>query len=245
MSTNSCLLSVGSIEALVIRKPIKNVHLCVLPPLGKVRVTAPINMKDDAIRTLIATKIPWIKKNRIKFESQSRQTAREYVSGESHFFLGARYRLTLLSEDRPPMVEIKGKSKIILHVRPRSSLAKREEVMKEWYRAELKKITERLISKWEKRIGVQTHSWGVKRMKTRWGTCNQESKSIWLNLELAKKPPNCIEYVIVHELVHLLERKHNERFVQLMNKYLPKWRSRKEELNQFILSHEEWSYLSH
>lgn len=236
------MIKVGVIEALLVRKPIKNLHLAVLPPIGKVRVTAPIAMKDDAIRTLLATKLGWIKKQQAKFQWQERQTEREYVSGESHYFLGKRYRLDVLYEDKPPRVEIKGNSKIILHVRPHSSVAKREEVITEWYRAHLREIAHALIKKWQAKIGVQTKLWGIKRMKTRWGTCNQKAGRITLNLELVKKPISCIEYVTVHELVHFIEKKHDDRFVKLMTKHLPKWRSEKEELNRLILAHEEWGY---
>lgn len=242
MSTNSYLLQVGLIEALVVRKPIKNVHLSVLPPLGKVRVTAPVSMQDDAIRILLATKLGWIKKQQAKFEGQDRQTKREYISGESYYFFGKRHRLEVLYEDKPANVELTMSGKIILHVRPYSSVAKREEVMTEWYRAELRKVADGLLSKWQQIIGVQLTAWGIRRMKTRWGTCNQKAGRIWLNLELAKKPISCVQYVVVHELLHLIEKKHNERFAQLMTRYLPKWRHEKQELNRFILSHEEWSY---
>jgi predicted metal-dependent hydrolase len=236
------MIKVGVIEALLVRKPIKNLHLAVLPPMGKVRVTAPIAMKDDAIRTLLATKISWIKKQQAKFQGQERQTEREYVSGESHYFLGKRYRLEVFYEDKLPQVEIKSNGKIILHVRPHSSMTKREEVMTEWHRAQLRDLAQILIEKWQIKIGVRTGLWGIKRMKTRWGTCNQKAARITLNLELAKKPISCIEYVTVHELVHLIEKKHSDRFVKLMTKYLPKWRSEKEELNRLILAHEEWDY---
>lgn len=242
MNTNSSMIQVGNIEALVIRKPIKNLHLSVLPPLGKVRVSAPLAMKDDAIRILLATRLPWIKKQQVKFEAQERQTKREYISGESYYLFGRRYRLEVLYENRPAHVKLNGKNKIMLYVRPHSSIGKREEVLMEWYRKELRTIADEIISKWQEKIGVQVKSWGIKRMKTRWGTCNQKGRRIWLNLELAKKPITCVEYVVVHELLHLIEKKHNERFVNLMTKYLPKWRSEKEELNRFILSHEEWNY---
>lgn len=242
MSTNSCMLQVGSIEALVVRKPIKNLHLAVLPPLGKVRVSAPLYMKDDAIRTLLATRLGWIKRHQAKFEGQMRQPPRQYVSGESHYFLGGRYRFELVYGDKPGRIELKGKNKILLHVRPQSSFAKRQEVMMEWYRTELRNIADELLRKWQEKIGVRANAWGIKRMKTRWGTCNQKAGRIWLNLELAKKPISCIEYVVAHELLHLIEKKHNERFAALMSQHLPKWRSEKQELNRFILSHEEWKY---
>ena len=242
MSTNSSLLQIGTLEVLVVRKAIKNLHLSILPPDGRIRVSSPIRMKDDAIRTLIATRIPWIHKQQKKFAGQERQTPRQYVSGESHYFFGKRYRLEVVYVDARPQVTVKGNAKLVLQVRPRSTFKKREEVITEWYRKELQKVISPLIDKWQKKIGVRTSSWGIKRMKTRWGTCNQKATRIWLNLELAKKPPLCIEYVTVHELVHLIERKHNDRFVTLMSKHLPRWRSAKEELNHFLLSHERWGY---
>jgi predicted metal-dependent hydrolase len=241
MNTNS-FLQLGSVEALVVRKPIKNLHLSVLPPNGWIRVSAPRNMKDDTIRTLLALRLPWIKKQQNKFTSQERQTKREYVSGESHYFLGKRYRLELVHKDKVPSVFLKGKNKIILQVRQNSTVAKRQEVMMDWYRTELYVIVSDLLNKWQKKIGVQVKFWSIKRMKTRWGTCNQKSARVLINLELAKKPIACIEYVIVHELVHLIEKKHNEKFQNLMTKYLPKWQSIKEGLNSFVLSYEKWKY---
>lgn len=240
MSTNS-YLQLGSIQVLVVRKPIKNLHLSILPPAGRVRVTSPQKMKDDAIRTLLASRLPWIKKQRSKFIAQERQTKRNYVSGESHYFLGKRYRLELLHKPEAPSVILKGKTKIILQVRPKSSITKRQEVMTKWYREQLRTVIEDLIVKWQKKIGVKTSGWGIKQMKTRWGTCNHKTARVLMNLELAKKPIVCIEYVLVHELLHILEKKHDERFVKLMTKHLPKWRSTKEELNRFILSYDEWS----
>jgi predicted metal-dependent hydrolase len=242
MSTNSYLIKVGVIEALVVRKPVKNLHLAVLPPAGKVRVTAPIAMKEDAVRTLVATKIGWIKKQQAKFTGQARQTKREYISGESHYYLGKRYRFEVVAEEARPTVSIKSNGRMCLSVRPGSSRVKREEVVTEWYRTELRAIVEELIVKWQKKMGLTVESWRIMRMKTRWGTCNRKFGRITLNLELAKKPVSCIEYVAVHELVHLIERKHNVRFQQLMTKYLPRWRGAKEELNRLILAHEEWEY---
>jgi len=127
-------------------------------------------------------------------------------------------------------------------VRPKSNRAKRAEVMLEWYRKELRNIAAELVAKWQKTIGVEAKNWEIKRMKTRWGTCNQQAGRIWLNLELVKKPISCIDYVVAHELLHLIEKKHNDRFVTLMSQHLPKWRSEKHELNHFMLSHEEWKY---
>lgn len=242
MNINSCLLQIGAMEVLVIRKPIKNLHLSILPPSGKIRVSSPLQMKDDAIRTLIATRIPWIRKQQKKFVGQQRQTPRQYISGESHYFLGNHYRLEVVYVNKPPQVNLKGNTKIILQVRPKSTIKKREEVMADWYRKELQKIVSVLLDKWQNKIGVNANSWVIKRMKTRWGTCNQRAKRIWLNLELAKKPLMCIEYVTIHELVHLIERKHNAKFIELMTSHLPKWRSAKEQLNALILAPEKWNY---
>jgi predicted metal-dependent hydrolase len=236
------MLQVGNIEALVVRKPIKNLHLSVLPPLGKVRVSAPIAMKDDAIRILLATRLLWIKKQQEKFKTQERQDPREYVSGESHYYWGKRYRLEVIYNDKPSSVSLKGKDKIILSVRPNSDRAKREQVMMDWYRKELRGIANGLIEHWQKTINVRVKEWGIKRMKTRWGTCNQKAGRIWLNLELAKKPEHCLDFIIVHEMTHLLERGHNDRFKAHMDKYIPRWRQYKEELNQSILSYEQWDY---
>lgn len=229
-------------EVLVVRKPIKNLHLSILPPNGKIRITAPTQMKDDAIRTLVATRIPWIRSQQKKFAGQERQTPRRYISGESHYFFGKRYRLEVEYVNEVPQVIVKGNTKIILRVRPNSTTEKREEVMTEWYRKELHKVVEPLLSKLEKKLGVSVNTWAIKRMKTRWGTCNQMQGRVWLNLELAKKPLACLEYVMVHELLHLIEKKHNDRFVELMTKHLPKWRSTKEQLNALILAPETWEY---
>lgn len=240
MSTD--ILKLGSIEALVVRKKIKNLHLSVLPPMGKVRVTAPESMTDDAIRTLLATRLPWIKKQQEKFKNQARQTKRKYVSGETHYFFGHRYRLEVVYENAVPVVTLKGKTKIILQVRPDSSIEKRNDLMTEWYRKELQPVAARLMDKWQKKLKLEAKSWKIQRMKTRWGTCNNKAGRILLNLELAKKPIACLEYVIVHELLHMIEKKHNENFVNMLAKHIPKWKSIKEELNRSLLSHEEWNY---
>jgi predicted metal-dependent hydrolase len=229
------------VEVLVVRKPIKNLHLSILPPDGKVRVSSPLRLKDDAIRTLIATRIPWIRKHQATLKAQERESPREYVAGESHYLFGKRYRLDIESSNSAPCVYVKNKSRIVMHTRLASSARSREQLFKEWYRAELRPVAGDLLDQWSRRIGVGPTSWGIKRMKTRWGTCHREAARIWLNLELAKKPIGCIEYVVVHELVHLIERKHNEHFADLMTGYLPKWRSARDELNRFMLSHERWS----
>lgn len=236
------MLQVGNIEALVVRKPIKNLHLAVLPPMGKVRVSAPLAMKDDAIRTLLATRLGWIKRQQEKFRTQERQTPRDYVSGESHYYWGKRYRLDVIYDEKPAGVAMNGKEKIYLSVRPGSDRNKREQVMLDWYRKELRNVASGLIEQWQKSVGVPLREWGIKRMKTRWGTCNHKAGRIWLNLELAKKPEHCLEFIIVHELTHLLERSHNDRFKAHLDRLMPRWRQYKEELNRSILCHEKWEY---
>ncbi len=240
MNSNSCL-SVDGIEVLVIRKSIKNLHLSVMPPNGWVRVTAPDKIKDEVIKTLLAVKLRWIKKQQAKFQYQERQTKREYIAGESHYFFGKRYRLEVIFKDAKPSVFLKGNNKIILQVRPESSESNRREIMHNWYREELSLFAGELIAEWEEKIGVKAEFFGIKRMRTQWGSCNHEKSRIWLNLELAKKPVNCIEYVIVHELIHIITKKHDEIFFSLMEKYLPNWKSIKEELNRFMLADEKWS----
>ena len=236
------MLQVGSIEALVVRKPIKNLHLAILPPVGKVRVSAPLAMKDDAIRTLLATRIGWIKKQQEKFRTQERQAPREYVSGENHYYWGKRYRLEVAYDEKSPSVNLRGKEKIVLSVRPNSDRNKREQIMTDWYRRELRSVANGLIEQWQRTIGIPLKEWGIKRMKTRWGTCNQRAGRIWLNLELAKKPGHCLEFIIVHEMTHLLERSHNERFKTYLDQFMPRWRQHKEELNCSVLSYEKWDY---
>jgi len=241
MNSKFDLLEIGNIKAAVFKKPIKNLHLSVLPPNGKVRVSAPLHITDEVIKMFLASKISWINKQKNKFALQERQTNREFISGEDCYFLGKRYRLEVVYKNKIPKVLIKGK-RIILQLRPNSGIRKREEVLNAWYKKELKKIASTLFEKWGKRIGVSPNSWHIRKMKTRWGTCNHITKRIWLNLELAKKPVVCTEYIIVHEMMHLIEKKHNRNFIYLMDKYLPNWRSLKENLNRFMLNYEKWEY---
>ena len=240
MNTNRSLMKIRGVEVLILRKKIKNLHLNVLPPNGTVRVSAPLNMSDYAIHTFLATRLSWIKKQQAKFKGQERQTPRKYASGESHYFLGKRCRLEVIYIDNKPKVEVVNKKKLVLSVRLGSDTKKREQILQNWYRTKLREMLDPLIIKWQEKSGVRVNFWGIKRMKTRWGSCNEETKRIWLNLELIKKPESCIEYVVVHELVHILERTHSDKFVRLMDKYLPKWRDERDELNRLILAHEEW-----
>lgn len=235
-------IEVGNISIEVVKKNIKNIHLAVYPPNGRVRLAAPEGVNDETLRLYTISKLAWIKRQQRKFELQVRQSERKYIQRESHYFFGKRYLLRVIEKNKPPQVTVSNKTYIELQVRPGASLEQRQSILNEWYRAELKKLIPELISKWESKMGVIVEEWGVKQMKTKWGTCNIEKGKIWLNLELAKKPVQCLEYIVVHEMVHLLERKHNDIFLAYMNKYLPKWKTLKDELNKLPASHVDWGY---
>jgi predicted metal-dependent hydrolase len=235
-------MTVSGIDVDVVRKNIKNLHLGVYPPGGRVRVATPLHINDEAVRLFVISRLSWIKRQRAKFESQERQSAREFVTGESHYYQGQRYLLDVTSHPGPPAVSIRNNSIMDLRVRPGSSTAERERVLLTWYRRQLKAQIPPLIARWEAMLGVSVAEWGVKQMKTRWGACNIEARRIWLNLELSKKPAYCLEYIIVHEMVHLLERHHNERFTAYMNRHLPLWQHYREALNRAPLGHETWDY---
>lgn len=210
---------VHGIDIELIKKNIKSVYISVHPPGGNVKVS----------------KLSWIKKQQQKFINQERQPERDYVSGESHYFLGQRYLLNVIyTNERKQGVEIRNKKYIDLYVRENTPKYLRERVIMEWYRNRLKELIPPLISKWEPVMGVKVNEFGVKMMKTRWRTCNPSARRIWVNLELAKKSPICLEYIVVHEMVHLLERTHNERFTAYMDRFIPNWRAVKAELNEII-----------
>jgi predicted metal-dependent hydrolase len=233
---------ISNIKIDVVRKDIKNIHLAVYPPTGRVRIAAPLRINDDAIRLFAISKLGWIKRHQRKFEGQERISPREYKNRESHYFQGKRYLLNIIEEDKPPKVVLKNKTYIDLYVRPQTPADKRHEIMNEWYRSQLKKQIPELIEKWEKKLNVKVGEWQVKLMKTKWGSCNIEKKRIWINLELAKKPINCLEYLVVHEIVHLIERNHNDKFLYYMDKYLHDWKQIKTELNKLPISHADWNY---
>lgn len=235
-------ISVSGINVEVVRKDIKNLHIGVYPPEGRVRVAAPLLVDDDAVRLAVISKLAWIKRQRNHFHGQSRQSKREFVQRESHYFLGRRYLLNIKEGSGPARVEIRRSNRLDLFVPQGSDAAKRERVILVWYRKELKARIPALIEKWQAVIGVQVADWGVKRMKTKWGSCSIEASRIWINLELAKKPIKCLEYIVVHEMVHLLERHHNERFTALMDSFMPLWRIHRDELNSAPLNHETWIY---
>lgn len=233
---------INDIEIEVIKKNIKNVHLSVHPPAGRVRLAAPENMDEEAIRLFAISKLSWIKKQRKEFDTQERQSVREFLSGESHYFMGTRYLLNVIKSSEKQRVELRNKKYMDLYVRQGHTKEKRERIVSQWYREELKRLIPEYIEKWEDTIGVTVNEWGVKLMKTKWGTCNEQDKRIWINLELAKKNPRCLEYIIVHEMVHLLERHHNDRFKAYMDEFLPNWKSIRDELNEMIYESSQWTY---
>ena len=234
-------VQIGSIAIDVIRKDIKNIHLSVYPPEGRVKISAPNRMELDTIRVYALSKLSWIKKQQAKFSSQEREAPREYIDRESHYYRGKRYLLRVLETKAPPKVVLRHDT-LDLHVRPGTDSDKRKRILGDWYRAQLKHELPALISKWEQLLSVKITAHGVRRMKTNWGTCNPVTGRILLNLELAKKPPGCLEYIVVHELLHMLERKHNDRFVALMSEHLPQWRYYQDLLSRLPMKDEVWDY---
>ena len=232
-------LELGDISIEIEQKNVKNIHLSVYPPEGRVRIAAPSQMDMDTIRVFAISKLQWIRDQKETLLNQEREPEREFLESESHYFFGKRFLLKLHEIDAAPKVEIDHKH-IHLYIRPNTKIEKKKKIVDEWYRAELKKITPKLITKWEKKIGVKSNEFGIKKMRTKWGTCSTKAKRIWLNLELAKKPKVCIEYIIVHELLHLLERNHKQRFVKLMDQFMPKWRFYHDKLNRLPNSHVNW-----
>jgi len=242
MNTKKVEIRVGGLAVQIVRKDIKNLHLGVYPPNGRVRVAAPLALTDDAVRLAVISRLGWIKRQRAKFEGQPRQSQREMVTGESHYFLGQRYRLNVIEHHGAGKVVLPNKSTMALYVRPEASLVRRKQVLQRWYREQLKTLIPPLLEKWQTTLGVQAAHWGVKKMKTKWGSCNIGPRRVWFNLELAKKPVQCLEYIVVHELTHLLERHHNERFTRFIEQHLPTWRVWRDMLNHAPLAHENWSY---
>ncbi|GAB6097958.1 SprT family zinc-dependent metalloprotease [Desulfatiferula olefinivorans] len=243
MNTNDHqTITVSQIPVEVVRKKIKNIHLGVYPPEGRVRISVPCHITDDNVRLAIVSKLAWIKKRQKEFQNQPRQTQRDYVAGESHYFKGKRYILDVVEKQGKHSLTLKNSVKMILSVNPGTTLSNKETVVQEWYRKKLKEDISLLLNKWRPIVGKEPQFWGVKKMRTKWGSCNTSSGRIWINLELAKKSPECLEYILVHELVHLHERHHNDKFRRLMDKFLPQWRKSRDILKSEPLAHEDWLY---
>lgn len=234
-------IRLGDIAVDVVLKDIKNVHLSVYPPTGRVRISAPRRMSLDTIRVFAVSKLAWIRQQQNKIRSQERETPREYLTRESHYVWGHRYLLQVTESDQAPSVRL-SHNRMMLNLRPGTPDEKKQAVVEQWYRDQLKEVVPELIAKWEPAIGVHVQRFFVQRMKTKWGSCSHARACIRLNTELAKKPRECLEYIVVHEMVHLLEPTHNDRFIFLMDKLMPQWRFLRQRLNQLPVRHEEWAY---
>ncbi|SHY17473.1 metal-dependent hydrolase [Mycobacteroides abscessus subsp. abscessus] len=239
MSTANAYLTIRGIDIDVIYKDIKNLHIGVYPPLGRVRVAAPARLDDDAVRLAVIQRLPWIKRQRDKLRSAERQSEREMVTGESHYVRGVRRRLKVVERPGRAHFEVDGE-RLVLYVPADTSAEKRRIYLDRWYRDQLRQVIPELITRWEQTLDVTVPKWTIRRMKTKWGSCNRETRHIWFNVELAKKHPDCLEYIVVHEMTHYFERNHGERFTSLMDQHLPDWRSRREQLNAAPLGAEEW-----
>jgi predicted metal-dependent hydrolase len=224
-------IDIGDIAVNVVRKNIKNVHLSVYPPIGNVRISAPLRMNLDTIRVFAISKLDWIRHQQQKFQNQVRETPREYIDRESHYLWGKRYLLSLIEIDAPVHLEITH-DHLVLQVRPNATTDQKRAIVDEFYRHQLEIAIPPLIAKWEKLMGLHVNSFTVRKMKTKWGSCTPSLQTIRFNLELAKKPADCLEYVVVHEMVHLLEPSHNQRFIAFMDSFMPKWRFYQSELNR-------------
>jgi len=226
-------------KAQVLRKRIKHMHLGVFPPEGAVRISAPQDVTLDTIRVFAISKLAWIKQQQRKMKAQPREPQREYIDRESHYVWGQRYLLQIQELSAPASIALSGKS-MHMTVRSGAPAAKRQALLEAWYRAQVREAAQPLLRKWQTIMGVQAGKLLVQRMKTKWGSCNPQTGLIRLHTDLAKKPPEHLEYVIVHELAHLIEASHGERFVAAMDMFLPRWQHLREELNSLPVRHETW-----
>ncbi len=239
MSAGTKIIRVSDIPVEVVRKNIKNIYFRVYPPEGNVRVSAPRHISDEGVRVAVVSRLSWLRKQRERISRQPVRAEHKYVSGESLYYLGKRYVLEVMEQHGKHSLRIDN-TKMRLRVSPGTTKENRKRVIDDWYRRQLKGVIPELLEKWQPIIGKRVNSWGVKRMKTRWGSCNIRAARIWLNLELARKPPECLEYVLVHEMVHLHERYHNHNFKRLMDRYLSGWRQSRDILRQEPVLHEGW-----
>lgn len=224
------LLSVGDLIVTVHKKQIHNLHISVLPPNGMVRISAPKEYNDDLICAAVVQRMSWIRKQQAVFSQQLRQSKREMITRESHFLWGKRYLLEIKIGKYQHHIERQGTNRLVLYISNHLTMEKKIEILNSYYKESLRKVMIPIVNKWQNQLNVKANFIGVRRMKTKWGSCNPATARIWLNIELVKKPIKCLEYVIVHELIHLLESHHNKRFIDLMDYYMPKWRSHKQTL---------------
>jgi predicted metal-dependent hydrolase len=241
VSTDVSQIHLGDIAVDVLLKDIKNVHLSVHPPTGRVRISAPKRMRLDTIRVFAISKLAWIRQQQTKLRNQEREAPREYVERESHYVWGKRHLLTMLVSEGPPSIEFEH-SRLLLRVGPRTDEKKRQALLEAWYREQVREAVPPMLAQWQRLLGVSVERFFVQRMKTRWGSYNPKASTIRLNTELAKKPRSCLEYLVVHEMIHLIEPTHNARFVALMDGAMPQWRVVREQLNRLPVRHDEWAY---
>ena len=234
-------LQLGEITIDVIWKDIRNVHLSVHPPTGRVSIAAPLRIPLDTIRLFAISKLGWIRQQQNKLLKQEREAPREYLARESHYVWGRRYLLSIVESEGPTSVELRH-SRLVLNARPDWDQTRKQMVIERWYRDQLRTAVPPLCAKWEPILGVQAERFYVQRMKTKWGSCNSQNRTIRLNTDLAKKPRECLEYILVHELLHIIEPTHNARFQSLLQKYMPKWQSYRQTLNRLPVRHESWEY---
>jgi len=240
MSTTSAYLTIRGIDVDVTYKDIKHLHVGVYPPLGRVRVSAPNQLGDDQVRLAVINRLPWIKRQQERLRKTERQSLREMVNGESHYVSGVRHRLDVIERPGRASIELAG-ARLRLFVAPDSTAEQRRAALDRWYRKQLRAAIPDLVEKWARALKVSVPRWSIRRMKTKWGSCNRKTGYIWFNVELAKKHPECLEYIVVHEMTHQLERNHTERFTKLMDAAMPDWRARRDRLNGSPLSAEEWT----
>ena len=234
--TTERYIDVRGVSAEIVRKDIKNLHVGVYPPTGRVRVAVPLRLDDDAVRLALISRLGWIRRQQAGFENQDRQSQREFVTGESHYFDGRRYRLDVIEHHGHPAVRLRNNTTMELRIGPDADREPREATVHRWYRRRLRDQLPALLARWEPEVGVTVTDVRIKKMKTRWGSCNAEAGRIWMNLELAKKPASCLAYILMHEMVHFLERDHNDRFRELMDRFMPQWRLHRDELNRAPLA---------
>ncbi len=234
-------MTLGDVTVEVVFKDIRNVHLSVHPPTGRVRISAPSRFSPDALRAFAIAKLPWIRRQRRKLQAQEREAQREFLARESHYVWGARYLLEITERDGVPAVELKGR-RLILTVRPGTGPESKAAIVARWYRDQIRAALPELLAKWEPILGVRVARVFVQRMKTKWGSCNPSARTLRFNTELAKKPKECLEYIVVHEMVHLLEPRHGRPFIALMDRFLPNSQFYRQRLNRLPVRHADWEY---
>ncbi len=234
-------IALGDIAISVVKKDIKNIHLSVYPPMGQVRIAAPSRMNVDTIRVFAISKLGWIKQQQKKFIEQARETPREFLERESHYVWGKRYLLSIVERDQAPAVALTH-GRMVLTMRRAKDVVAKDAIVARWYREQLKAVVPEIIAKWAPLTGVSVERIFIRQMKTKWGSCNPRARTIRLNTELAKKSKDCLEYIVLHEMVHLIEPTHNSRFVALMDQFMPQWKFQRQRLNRLPVRHVDWDY---